>query len=222
MPAASNILSLAELRRTLEERFPGAPPQPDRHWETGWPALDSHGGGIQCGAVTELSSSASSGALFLDRILAALESRRAFAGLVDCGRSFDPGSYPGDASARLLCVFCESAEQGVKAADLLLRDGNLPLVLLDLQAVPLRSLDRIPASTWHRFQRLVENSGTAFVALTPRPIVEAARVRIAMHGRWDIGALHLRRGKLLAELDVKVFQRGRRLAPAPQTLAAIA
>jgi len=43
----------------------------------------------------------------------------------------------------------------VKATDLLLHDGNLPLVLLDLQFLPSRALRKIPPSTWHRFGRLV-------------------------------------------------------------------
>jgi hypothetical protein len=222
MPSASNVLSIAELRQVLEERFPETALPPERHWETGWAALDAQGGGIRRGAVTELSGAACGAALFMDRMLAAVEWRRAFAALVDCGRSFDPGSYGGCSPERLLCVFCESAEQGVKAADLLLRDGNLPLVLLDLQAVPPRALDRIPASTWHRFQRLVENSGAALVVLTPQPVVEAARVRIAVRGHWDLGALHRRRRELIAELDVQIFQRGRRATFTPQPLASIA
>ena len=216
--AASNIVSIADLRQLLGERFPEAPQPAGRHWETGWPALDSDGGGIRRGAITELSGPACGGALFLDRMLAALEWRRAFAGLVDCGRSFDPGSYRGGSPERLVCVFCDSAEQGVKAADLLLRDGNLPLVLLDLQALPLRSLDRIPASTWHRFQRLVENSGAAFVALTPRPMVEAARVRIALHAEWNLDALKRPRRELIDRLRVQIFHRGRAAGTASQPL----
>ncbi len=124
-------------------------------------------------AVTELCSPPGCGGFFLHQVLASLRERGGLAALVDCGKTFDPGSYDAAAFARLLTVFCETAEQSVKVTDLLLRDGNLPLVLLDLQTMPLRSLGRIPSNTWHRFQRLVERSGTALVVLTPQPIVEA-------------------------------------------------
>jgi hypothetical protein len=97
----------------------------------------------------------------------------------------------------------------VKATDLLLRDGNLPLVLLDLQTMAPRQLGRIPMSTWHRFQRLVEMSGTALVVLTPQPIVEAARIRIALNAHWDLAVLKRPRRELLANIAVQIFRRGR-------------
>lgn len=89
-------------------------------------------------------------------MLATTERAGSFAALIDPARSFDPNSYTSSQLRRLLCVFCDTPEKAVKVADLLLRDGNLPLVLLDFQAVPRRNLGRLPASTWHRFQRLVE------------------------------------------------------------------
>ena len=127
--------------------------------------------------------------------------------MIDGGRSFDPQERDPAALARLLWVMCHSAAQAIKAADLLLRDGNLPLILLDLQPLPLPELRRIPASTWHRFQRLVEQTATAFVVLSPRPIVEGAWVRLAIHHRWNLEATRQRRTFLLEELDVQVFSR---------------
>jgi hypothetical protein len=207
--STSNIISIAALRQVLEERFPEAAPQPERRWETGWAALDSQAGGLLPGGITELSSAEACGSAFLDRMLAALRRKREFAALVDCGKTFDPGSYPAAALERLLCVFCETAQQGVKVTDLLLRDGNLPLVLLDVQALPRRELGRIPMSTWHRYQRLVEKSGTALVVLTPQPLVEAVRVRISLEGRWTVKSMRRRRSELIDELRVRVFRRGR-------------
>ena len=120
--------------------------------------------------------------------------------------------------SRVLGVFCETADQGVKVTDLLLRDGNLPLVLLDLQAMPLRSLGRIPANTWHRFQRLVEKSGTALVVMTPQPLVEAARMRITLRGNWDLAALRRPRRELIDDVEVQVFRRGKRFETIPTPL----
>lgn len=186
---------------------------PARHWGTGWEEVDAAEGGLPHNAVTELCSAPVCGAFFLHRVLASLWEKKGLAALVDGGRTFDPGSYDARAFARLLTVFCETAEQGIKVTDLLLRDGNLPLVLLDLQALPLRSLGRIPASTWHRFQRLVERSGTALVVMTPQPIVEAARMRITLRGHWDLAALKRPRRELFAGIQAQVYRRGKQIKP---------
>lgn len=213
MSASSNIISLAALREELAARFPAAASVPVRHWGTGWVAIDEVAGGLPYHAVTELCGEAVSGALFLHHVLAAVQEKRTFAGLVDGGRTFDPGSYDTAALARLLVTFCETAEEGLKVTDLLLRDGNLPVVLLDLQALPLRSLGRIPVNTWHRFQRLVEKSGTVLVVMTPQPVVEAARMRIVLRSNWALADLRRPRHKLMSRIDVQVFRRGKQAAP---------
>ena len=102
---------------------------------------------------------------------------------------------------------CGDAIQAVKIADLLIRDGNLPLILLDLQLVPLREVRRVLASTWHRFQRLVEPTGIAFVVLTNQPVIEGASVRIALRQRWTLAAMRERRRALLGRLSAQVFPR---------------
>lgn len=209
MLSASNIISLAQLRATLEQRFPEAALRPAHVRETGWAALDAEEGTIALGAVAELCSSQACGRLFLHRILESARRRGEWAGLVEAGSSFDPQSYGADNLKRLLSVFCKNTEHAVKAADLLLRDANLPLVLLDLQTAPPRSLGRIPANTWHRFQRLVERSGTALVVLTPQPMVEAARTRVVLHAQWDLEALRRPRAELFQNVEVQVFRRGR-------------
>ena len=173
----------------------------------GFAPLDAQSGGLQRGVVTEVASSSGSGSLFLEAMLKATREARCFAAVIDGGRSFDPQERDPAALARLLWVMCHSAAQAIKAADLFLRDGNLPLILLDLQPLPLPELRRIPANTWHRFQRLVEQTATAFVVLSPPPIVEGAWVRLAIHHRWNLEAMRQRRAFLLEELDVQAFSR---------------
>jgi hypothetical protein len=107
----------------------------------------------------------------------------------------------------MLWVLCASAQQAIKATDLLLRDGNLPLILLDLQPLSRKELRRIPATTWHRFQRLIEQTTTALVVLSPQPIVEGAKIRLTVRHRWNIQALRQRRRLLLEAMDVQVFTR---------------
>ncbi len=206
----------------LAARFPEAAQPVERHWATGWAAIDEESGGLKHGAVTELCGSSACGRFFLDRAFASVRERGSFAGLVDCGSTFDPGSYEAAVLARVLAVFCTTAEQGVKVTDLLLRDGNLPLVLLDLQTMAPRQLGRIPMSTWHRFQRLVEKSGAVLVVLTPQPAVEAARIRIVLNAPWDLAALKRPRRELMPGIAVQIFRRGRQVAATEEARVQIA
>jgi hypothetical protein len=214
--ASSNVISLDAFREALAERFPEARRPRERHWTTGWAAIDDEAQGLRFGAITEVCCAEECSGFFLDRLIASAREQGRFLGLVEVGRTFDPRSYEAAALARVLTVFAETAELSVKATDLLLRDGNLPLVLLDLQAAPLRSLGRIPANTWHRFQRLVERSETALVVLTPQPLVEAARIRIALHADWNLADLKRPRAELLPQIAVQIFRRGRAVGPMDQ------
>lgn len=213
--AADRAANLIALRGLLAEKFPICELKPAGVLATGFAPFDKAEGGLRRGALTELVGPLSGGALFVEAMLAVLMRERCFGALVDAARSFDPQGAESPALARLLWVRCADAMQAVKAADLLLRDGNLPLILLDLQPVPLREVRRIPASTWHRFQRLVEPTGTAFVVLTSQPVVEGAKVRVALRQRWTLAAMRERRCALLARLSAQVFAR-RHFPSAPE------
>jgi multidrug efflux pump subunit AcrA (membrane-fusion protein) len=63
--------------------------------------------------------------------------------------------------SRLLWVRCRQASEALQAADILLRDRNFPLVVLDLKLNPSTQLRRIPGTVWHRFGRLLEQQRTA-------------------------------------------------------------
>ncbi len=208
LPAASEPgARLTALRQLLAEKFPAAETKPAGVFASGLPAFDEEEGGLRRGAVTELTGHASAGALFIEAMLAAVQREKSFAALVDASRSFDPQGVAASRLRRLLWVACDDAQASVKAADLLLRDGNLGLVILDLQLAPRPQLRRIPASTWHRLQRLVEPTGTVFAILTPCPMIEGARVRIVTRQRWDLRAQRQRRRALLGGMDVQVFAR---------------
>jgi hypothetical protein len=198
---------LAGLRRMLAEKYPQAEQKPGGIFPTGLPALDELEGGLRRATVTELSGSPGEGALFVHEMLRAVCREQCFAALVDAGRTFDPAGCPPSVLARWLVVFCAEAAPAMKAVDLLLRDGNLSLILLDLQGVPAAQLRRIPANTWHRFQRLAEQTTSALVVLTPQPTVESARVRIATGGKWTLAVQRRWRGELIAELPLRVFPR---------------
>lgn len=204
---------LGALRRLLAEKFPQAEVKPGVLRRTGVEALDRVEGGLRSGVVTEVSSSPGNGALFLDVLLRTVVRERLFAALVDAGGTFDPEGCDPAVLPRLLRVSCADAGAAVKAADLLLRDGNCPLLVLDLQGLPLREAAGVSAGTWHRFQRLAEQSATAFVILTVRPFVESAQVRVLLHNRWSLQAQREDRNRLAERLDVQVVPR-HRAAPA--------
>jgi hypothetical protein len=198
---------LSGLRRLLAEKYPAAERKPGGILSTGIAPVDAVEGGLRRAALTELSGCSGAGALFIQAMLHAVSREKCLAALVDAARSFEPEGCAPAALARLLVVLCDDPAQAVKAVDLLLRDGNLSLVLLDLQLAPLRQIRRIHASAWHRLQRLVEQTSSALVVLTPQPMVEGARVRIAMNAQWTLKAQRRWRHELIPEMSVRVFPR---------------
>lgn len=198
---------LQALRVLLAEKYPEADTRPAGVFPTGVRGIDETEGGLRRGSVTELAGPVSSGSLVIAALLLALREQATFGALIDAGSTFDPQGAEPSALPRLLWVRCVDAMQAVKATDLLLRDGNLPLIVLDLQNLPLREARRIPMSTWHRFQRLAEPGGTAILILSSQPLVEGASVRIAMRQRWALRDMRVRRGQLLKRLEAQVFTR---------------
>ena len=77
---------------------------------------------------------------------------------------------------------CRKATEAIKSADLLLRDGNLPLVLMDLQLNEAKELNQIPGTTWFRLRNLAEQTAAALIALTPRQIITSAHLRLHLQG----------------------------------------
>jgi hypothetical protein len=198
---------IAELRLALAEKFPAAEQKPGGFLPTGLAALDAVEGGLRRAALTEFSGTSGAGALFIQSLLHAVGRGQSFAALVDAARTFEPDACPPWALSRLLVVLCADATQAVKAADLLLRDGNIALVMLDFQCIAPSELRRIPANTWHRFQKLAEQTSAAFVVLTREPFIESAQVRIAGTGGWTLSAQRRWRHELMREASWRVFPR---------------
>lgn len=163
-------------------------------------------GGLPQGQLTEACGSAADGALLLESILA--QSPHRTSALVDATDSFEPADWPPVCMARLLWVRCRAVKQALHATDLLLRDGNCQLLALNLQRVPVRQLAAIPASTWHRFHRLLEDRPSALVVLSPQPLVEGTKIRLASTTDWDLDSLDMPRSTLFNKLKINVFKRG--------------
>lgn len=207
LPQTERGARLIELRRVLGEKFPSAPVRRSTILPTGIATIDRAEGGLRLGAMTEISGTPAGGSLILAAMISMLGKEKRLGALVDSGTFFDPGSFQPAALKRLLWVRCGLPAEAVKAADLLLRDGNLSLLLVDLQGAELRGGLRIPASTWHRFQRVVEQGDMALAVFTPRPLVEGASVRITVDWRWEFEAMAERRTQILTRLSARVSSR---------------
>ncbi len=184
----------------MAEKFPEAHALTPSQEETGGFEIELGGGRRQRfgarGKVSEVSGSRGGGALFLERLLESVAQAGAWAALVDVGGGYDPAPH----GQRLLWVRTPKMAVALRAVDLLLRDGNLPLVILDLQMAP-QPLHRIPASTWYRFARMAEPTGTAFFLLTPTPQAGAAAAqRWKLLNQWSLQALGECRSTLALQL----------------------
>jgi hypothetical protein len=161
--------SLAALRLLLTERFPQAAPRPAAVLSTGVAAIDDvAGGGLPVGAITEIVALApSSGSqLLISSLLAATRARRMRAALVDALDAFDPQSHEPLLLQHLVWVRCRTLDESMHAADILARDANLALVMVDLRGVAPRALRGVPATTWYRLQRALERTDMAMVVFT--------------------------------------------------------
>jgi hypothetical protein len=90
--------------------------------------------------------------------------------------------------------------RALQAADLLARDANLGLVVLDLRAAGAADFRRTPATHWYRLQHAAETAGLPLVVLTPRAAVPSARIRFVLGVSHALPALTLARTTLLATL----------------------
>ena len=196
--SSSNARNIVELRRLLAERFPGVrmsaerPEGISRYCATGIVQVDSllHGG-LPKGGITELTSSGiSSGSLlFLGSILQEAQKRGEWLALVDASDSFDPTGFDPEALSRLLWARCSSAKDAIKATDMLLHDGTISVVALDLLFCAPNQLRKIPSSTWFRLQRILDYNSTALVVLAPEHMISNAQARLALEKRFTLESL---------------------------------
>jgi hypothetical protein len=194
---------IVDLRNLLAERFTPVSSSPNGELITGIDVLDQNGG-LHKGGITELiSTQPSAGSALLIHCLLHLAQRdRFFLALVDGRDSFDVQSASPTALPHLLWIRCETAAQAMKAADLLLRDGNFPLVILDLILNAVEELRRIPPTSWYRLQRLVEPSPTAFLVMSRHNLVPSARSKLILENQWQLG--HLQNDNALSRLRLRV------------------
>ena len=215
---------LSELRHFLAERLPRARlgMAPERMvpaaLPTGIESIDQGlGGGLPQGAFTELVApgEGSGSAQFIHSLLRHTASAGRFLTLVDGADSLDIDALEPEALAHLLWVRCRSTAEALQTTDLLLRDRNIALVVLDLKLNPAHELRRIPGTLWYRLSRLMEQHGGTVLVITPQPLVAGAAARIVSRTRLD--HRDLERSPDTLDLRFETEQRRVREAGARQT-----
>jgi hypothetical protein len=195
---------IVDLRNLLAERFSATSTPPARdELITGLDVLDQISA-LRKGVITELISSRPSAgsALLIHCLLHVAQRKRFFLALLDGHDSFDVQSASPAALAHLFWIRCENAAQAIKAADLLLRDGNFPLVILDLILNAAEELRRIPATSWYRLQRLVEASPTAFLVMSRHNLVPSASTKLVLENEWHLA--DLQNDRALSQMRLRV------------------
>lgn len=195
------------LRRLLDERFPPARRHDSRRIPTGVPAVDDAlGGGLQTGSLTEfVSEHPSAGCqLSLAALLASTRANRQRVALVDAAQSFDIEGFDDAAIAHIVWVRCESLDACWRAADLVARDPNYAVTVIDVRGFPERMLLRVRDSIWTRLQRACEQADTALLVQTTTALVPNAARRLAFSLPLPVDALTTGRAELIAMLPVEL------------------
>jgi len=206
-------MNIIQLRQLLHERFPGLRTNPEEFspdtrtfWPTGLRQIDTLlQGGIAKGALTEVIATrcGTGSALFACSLLRQAAQAGQIVAFVDGADSLEVTRLEETMLSRLLWIRCRAAAEALKATDLLLRDGNVPLVLLDIVINPEKQLRAIPATTWYRLQRLIEETSTACIVFTPRVMVAPAYDRIFLHSRFSLSCLEEDQDELLNDLKLE-------------------
>lgn len=205
---SENTQRMESLRALITERYGTARPRHSRTLlRTGISKWDSVTGGIGQSATTEICGSSRNCALLLDAILQSASSQGVLSAIIDGGNSFEPGDYNAISRGGMLWVSTHTPKSALQATDLLLRDGNLPLIALDLHGFGPSHLSKIPVSTWHRFARLLEQNNSALLVFNPQPLVEGCQTRVTSQSKWSVKELDARRSQLIESLPLQIFRR---------------
>jgi hypothetical protein len=202
-PPSAKII---QLRQILAQRFALPAPTPTLFVSTGLPRFDQAlGGGLLRGTITQLVAPlpSSGSSLILNGILHGLQQQAQLAAFVDGANCFEPVST----TNHFLWVRCQHAAEAVKAADLLLRDGNIPVTILDLKQNSAAELQKIPGQTWYRLQRITEEMQTTLFLLTRHPMAASAGVTLQVSSALALKDLSTFSSDLIASLSFEVHRR---------------
>jgi len=197
--------TVSALRSLLAARFPEKLRRPGGEVAAGvGPLDDALGGGLPAGRLTELVSTApsSGGQTVIAGLLAATQAARQRLALIDAADGFAPDAVAPDLLRHLVWVRCRAPEQALAAADILVRDGNYAVLILDLRGCAERVLRRTPATQWYRLHRAAEGSPGAVLVQTTFPLVPAVPWRLALDASLPLAAAAAERTAVAEGLQV--------------------
>jgi hypothetical protein len=237
MPKSGKIIELRQLlaARFPQQQMPVslAIPTGIEHLDASLEGGLSQGSVVQ--VVAPLPSCGS--ALLLHTVIAATNHSSRLVALVDGKNSFDPGlpalparlsgsteladvspmsprlssskslEKEGLQNPTVLWVRCTQLEQAAKAVDLLIRDHNIALTILDFKLNPIADLRKIPATTWYRWQRVTSETQTSLLFFTPTYISGSSSFALALTTQWQLSDLTELSTDLQAQLDWDVIYR---------------
>jgi len=216
-----HILPIQQVRQLLADRLPGTRTGYPRRLPaavlpTGIRRLDlALGGGLPLGETTEIVGPGlgSGSAQLIHAVLKQSAREGRFVAFVDGADSLDVDALEPFELARFLWVRCRTVSEALASTDLLLRDRNFPLVVLDLKLNPPSQWQRVSGSVWHRLNRLREHHRATFLVLTSKPTVGGAgqRLRVSATNSRGVGVLDAAStvqspAELLALLDFEVLR----------------
>lgn len=202
----------AQLKNLLQEKFPSAArPEfgdntklaPRKILSSGLPSLDKMG--LPQGTLSEVypSGPGSSGiSLLLVNLLETQASSAIPLALIDLHGRCDFVTL-GSLCERLLWIHCEQPTTSLQVTELLVRDGNLPIILLDLTSLSLREQNQIAQpSHWHKLRQFSEASGTTLIVLTHRHCLPGSHHHFQLQTTLPLDAPNLPRQELYQHLTV--------------------
>ena len=95
---------------------------------------------------------------------------------------------------------CASLTETWRAADLVVRDPNYTVVVIDVRGFPVRELLRTKDTVWMRLQRAAESAETAVAVQTETAIVPNAARRVVFAQPLDGFTLTQPRTEVIASL----------------------
>lgn len=204
---AASPSNVAALRSLLAARFPERVRKSTGLIATGVRAIDDAlGGGLPAGRLTELVSTApgTGGQTVLAELLRTTRRARKRVALIDGANGFVAEDVPADALRHLVWVRAHNANETFAAADIIVRDGNYAVVVLDLRGIAQRTLLKTPATMWHRLRHATEASPSAVLVQTTTGLVPTVPCRLVLRENIPLAQRSTPRATLTDAINVEV------------------
>jgi len=174
---------------------------------TGVPAIDGAlGGGLPRGRVTELVSAVpgSGGELVFEALLESTRAARLRVALIDAADGFAPKNHRANLLRHLVWVRARSLPEALGCADVLVRDGNYAVMVLDVRGVPARVLRQQSSGVWHRLRLAAEQNPGAVLVQSAAGFFPAVPWRLVLRTSAHLGELRRTRAERAVALAVEV------------------